>query len=299
MCEIATVRHALRGQATALTSYRRSGRGTPVILLHGVGMSATIWQPQIVNLETHYEVVAIDLFGHGGSSMPPADALLSDYAEQIMAVAAALNLHPAHIVGHSMGALVALELALSQAGLVRSVTALNAVFLRTREQRQAVERRAAAIGTAGDPASPTMSLDEPISRWFGDPVEPSLAASAALVRDLLRAVDPVGYARTYRLFASSDTAHCDRLLRLAVPALFLTGEHDLNSTPGMSRAMARMVPGARYGVLSKARHMMPLADADEVNRRLRAFFAAVDRKAAPHPITIAEGVGCGSPSSAD
>ena len=297
MSDIAIVRHALRGQATVLTSYRRSGRGTPVILLHGVGMNASVWHPQIANLETLYDVVAIDLLGHGGSSLPPADARLSDYAEQVVALAASLKLRPAHVIGHSMGALIALELALSQAGLACSVTALNAVFSRTPEQRQAVERRAAAI--EGAPASAPMPPDEPINRWFGDPLEPALAAPAALVRDLLCAVDPVGYARTYRLFATSDAAHRDRLPRLAVPALFLTGERDLSSTPAMSRAMAEMVPGARCGILGNAGHMMALTDADEVNRRLRSFLTAVDRATAPGPINIEEGMDHGSSCGPD
>jgi pimeloyl-ACP methyl ester carboxylesterase len=299
MSDVDTVRHALRGPATVVTRYRRSGRGIPVILLHGVGMNATVWQPQTADLERRYEVVAIDLLGHGGSSLPPAEAVLSDYAEQVAAVAAALRLNPAHVIGHSMGALVALEFALAHPGRVRSVTALNAVFARTPEQRQAVERRAAAIAGAGDAAALPVSLDEPIGRWFGDPVETSLAAPAALVRDLLRTVDPVGYARTYRLFATSDTAHRDRLPHLAVPALFLTGEHDLNSTPAMSRAMAGIVPGARWGVLREARHMMPLADVEAVNRRLRAFLAAVDRNGGPHPTNIAEEISHASSSDAD
>ncbi|MBV9524160.1 MAG: hypothetical protein JO010_15265, partial [Alphaproteobacteria bacterium] len=179
----------------------------------------------------------------------------------------------------------------------RSVTALNAVFSRTPEQRRAVERRAAAIAAAAGAAAPPPPLDEPIARWFGDPVEPALAIPARRARDLLRAVDPIGYARTYRLFATADTAHRDRLPRLGVPAMFLTGEHDLNSTPAMSHAMARMVPGACCGVLAGARHMMPLANADEVNIRLCAFLEAADGQGMAH--RISKGIGHDSATGAD
>jgi pimeloyl-ACP methyl ester carboxylesterase len=70
-------------------------------------------------------------------------------------------------------------------------------------------------------------------------------------------------------------AHRDRLPRLAVPALFMTGARDRNSSPAMSRAMADAVVGARCAVVEEAGHMMTLTAADEVNHRLRSFLASV------------------------
>jgi pimeloyl-ACP methyl ester carboxylesterase len=73
------------------------------------------------------------------------------------------------------------------------------------------------------------------------------------------------------LFAQSDRAHADRLKDLLLPVFFMTGEHDANSEPTMSQAMARLAPGSCVEVLSGARHMMTLTHADEVNSRLVHF----------------------------
>src|SRR5262249_5415948 len=153
MSEGASVSHRLRGQVPGRTRYSREGSGEPVILVHGVGLDAAIWQPQISALRGAYDVIAIDMLGHGGSSLPPTDARLSDYAEQLLAVADALGLGKVHVIGHSMGALVALEFALSQAGRIHSLVALNAVYCRPPEQRAAVEARAAAIAQENSNAS--------------------------------------------------------------------------------------------------------------------------------------------------
>ena len=275
MSEGPSVSHRLRGQVPGRTRYSREGSGEPVILVHGVGLDASIWQPQISALRAAYDVIAIDMLGHGGSSLPPSDARLSDYVEQLLAVADALGLGKVHVIGHSMGALVALEFALSQASRIHSLVALNAVYCRPPEQRAAVEARAAAIAQKNSSTSP----DEPIARWFGDPVSSAHLEHARLVRRLLLSVDRIGYARSYRLFATSDMAHRDRLPRLAVPALFMTGARDRNSSPAMSRAMADAVVGARCAVVEEAGHMMTLTAANEVNHRLRSFLASVgDRR---------------------
>ena len=130
-----------------------------------------------------------------------------------------------------------------------------------------VLRRAQSLEADGNPST----NEGTIARWFGDPVPSELADQAEVVRGLLRCVDPVGYARTYRLFAESDEAHKERLKDLAIPALFMTGELDPNSTPAMSRAMADAAPQARCDIVPGVRHMMSLTAPDEVNARLRAF----------------------------
>ena len=270
MSDSRTIAHRLRGREGGWTSYLRSGRGQVVILIHGVGMNASVWDPQIAALSRDHDVVAYDMLGHGGSSLPPPDASLSDYRDQLRSLMDALGLERAHLVGHSMGALVALEFALAHPGRLSSVAALNAVYCRTAEQRQAVLRRAQSLEEEGNPAA----NEATIARWFGDPVPSELADQAEAVRGLLRSVDPVGYARTYRLFAQSDEAHKGRLEDLAIPALFMTGELDSNSSPAMSRAMAAAAPQGRCELLPGLRHMMSLTDPVEVNTRLRAFWAS-------------------------
>jgi flavin reductase (DIM6/NTAB) family NADH-FMN oxidoreductase RutF/pimeloyl-ACP methyl ester carboxylesterase len=272
--------HVLRGNLQGITTGLRAGKGEAVILIHGVGMGAAVWGQQIELLAARYDVIAYDMLGHGGSSLPPPDPTLADYADQLLAVMRTLGLAQAHVVGHSMGALVAVEFALAHPDRVRSVVALNAVHGRSQEQRMAVQMRAARLSEGNDPKA----VDGTIARWFGDPVAAQWQEAAALARQLLTTVDPTGYRRAYTLFANADAAHRGRLQTLRMRALFMTGELDPNSTPEMSRAMAAAAPDGRAEIVPAERHMMALTAPREIGSRLMAFLdgasaPAIDSKA--------------------
>jgi pimeloyl-ACP methyl ester carboxylesterase len=84
----------------------------PVLLLHGTGGSAMLWDDVATRLLTDRCVVAVDLRGHGESSRPtPPSYRFADYARDVRDVARSLGSAPAVLAGHSMGALVAILLA--------------------------------------------------------------------------------------------------------------------------------------------------------------------------------------------
>jgi pimeloyl-ACP methyl ester carboxylesterase len=287
--ELVSGRAVSRGEAAG-TSYsvyapQSDDARETVVLIHGVGMNQSVWAPQIDALTAAYQVIVYDMLGHGESALPTPAPTLDEYASQLEALLDAMKIERAHVVGHSMGALVALEFALTRPQRTLSVAALNAVYDRTPAQREAVMSRAATLSDA--PAA--AGVDATLSRWFGDPVPGHLTQAAQAVRDLLLSVDPIGYARTYRLFASSDDAHVGRLAHLAVPALFLTGECDPNSSPSMSLAMADVAPYGRAEVISNERHMMNVTDPARVNERLLAFLAEASAANAAHAFDTTNG----------
>lgn len=150
--ELASGRAVSRGEATG-TSYsvyapHSDEALATVVLIHGVGMNQTVWSPQIEALTADYQVIVYDMLGHGDSALPTAAPTLDEYASQLNALLDAMHIERAHVVGHSMGALVALEFALTHPQRTLSVVALNAVYDRTPAQREAVMTRAETLGDA-------------------------------------------------------------------------------------------------------------------------------------------------------
>jgi pimeloyl-ACP methyl ester carboxylesterase len=260
----------LRGKPHGQTGFLRSGSGFPLVFIHGVGMNADIWRPQIEAFSADHDVIAVDMLGHGGSTLPPEAPLLSDYADQIVSLLDSLGIEQAHLVGHSMGALVSLQTAISHPERIRRLVAMNGVFRRPAAVKQAVLKRAEELQEFGLDASIQPTLD----RWFGSPVPDRLRSAADLARAALKSVDPTGYSRTYWLFATSDEAFVEALPSLAAPALFLTGEHDTNSSPAMSEEMAARAPHGKAEIIAGERHMMALANPERVNASLAAFLNA-------------------------
>ncbi|MDX2266307.1 MAG: alpha/beta fold hydrolase [Hyphomicrobiales bacterium] len=257
-------------------AYFRRGTGAPLVLLHGVGLRADIWAPQVNALCESFDVIAMDMLGHGASSLPPRGAALDDFSSQVEALLDGLALDAAHLAGHSMGGLVALDFAIRHPARTVSLTALNPVYERNPEQRQAVAERAAALREDG----PAPVAAATIARWFGNPAPERLAPYAIAVRAMLESVDPAGYARSYRVFASIDNISRDRLRQLAVPCAFMTGELDPNSTPQMCAALASRVQNGRCDIIPGERHMMALTSPEAVNTRLFDFLSNVARSGA-------------------
>ncbi|WP_421876094.1 alpha/beta fold hydrolase [Pacificispira sp.] len=258
----------LRSETRQGIAYLRAGTGMPVILLHGVGLRAEAWQSQIEGLSARHDLIAPELPGHGGSAPiggPAPD--LRDFADRIGEAIAETARVPALIVGHSMGAMIALDLAIRRPDLCCGVVALNAIFQRPDAARQAVLARAEALAKSED-----NGVEAPLRRWFGDCPDGRNRAAADACRDWLSTVDRAGYAAAYGAFARHDGPSLAALRGLSVPALFLTGAQDPNSTPAMSEAMAALVPDGQLRIVDGAAHMVPMTHCEAVNAALAEFF---------------------------
>jgi pimeloyl-ACP methyl ester carboxylesterase len=250
------------------TAWIEAGHGEPLVLVHGVGMNRAVWAPQMAYFAARgYRVIAYDMLGHGGSPLPPETTRLADLRAQLGALLDELGIERAHLMGHSMGSLVALEFALAAPDRVHDVVALNAVYERSSAQRAAVEDRARRLADGSGDAT----LEETLDRWFGPEQRARQPECIAAVRHWLDVVDPIGYARVYGCFARADDAFSGRLPELAVPALFITGEHDPNSTPAMSSRMAAESPQGQLEVVAGERHMMAYVEPDSVNPLIERF----------------------------
>lgn len=246
-----------------------AGAGPPLLLVHGVGLRAEAWGPQMAALSAQHRVIAVDMPGHGGSSLLPGDPRLPDYVAWAAQVIATLDLGPVAVAGHSMGALIAAGLAVEWPDLVRRVALLNGVFRRSEAARAAVIARAAEIAAGAG------GIEAPLVRWF----DAGQAAMRDQVAAWLRDVSPVGYAAAYRAFAEGDTVYADRLGTLRCPLLVLTGDGDANSTPEMTRAMAAMAPDGRAVVIPGHRHMVNLTAPEAVTTHLQRWLASEETPA--------------------
>ncbi|GGA21932.1 alpha/beta fold hydrolase [Neptunicoccus cionae] len=242
------------GALAAITA----GEGPLVVLIHGVGLRAEAWGAQIDALAKSHRVVAVDMPGHGKSARLAGTPTLAAYTDRIAEVIDG----PATVIGHSFGAMIALDLAIRYRAKVSRLAALNAIYHRSPQARQAVLARADSLDgeSHADPAGP-------LERWFGPTASTARSACEVWLRD----ADPAGYRDAYRVFAQENGAQDDYLRSLPCPALFLTGGQEPNSTPAMSQQMAALVPHGRAEILPDAAHMAPMTHGDDVNRILTDF----------------------------
>jgi pimeloyl-ACP methyl ester carboxylesterase len=242
-------------------AYTEAGAGEPVVLIHGVGLRLEAWAPQIGPLAATHRVIAVDLPGHGASEPIGQGSGLSEFVDWLVATLDDLDLESVNVAGHSMGALIAGGCAVTAPDRVRRVALLSAVHRRDLAASSAVRARAAEIAAGKvDPIAP-------LSRWFGD--DSQVSEPYRLVKSWLAAVDIDAYATAYGAFAEGDVLYADSWPGVTCPALFLTGEHDPNSTPQMTLDLAAAAPHGEACVIADHRHMVNMTAPDEVTTALR------------------------------
>lgn len=266
--------------------YQELGQGPPVLLIQGIGVIGEGWRPQVRGLSDRYRLAQFDNRGIGASTRETGRPLtVTAMAEDAVAVLDALGVAQAHVVGHSLGGVIAQQLALSAPGRVRSLSLLCTVSrgrdavritwevlwraLRMQVGSRRSRRRAFVelVLPAALPAREEMDrLAEELAPLFG--------------RDL--AEQPAILLKQARALARHDTSQ--RLADLArSPTLVVSASEDRVTRAQYGRALAAAIPGARYVEIPSAGHGVPIHRPDLINRLLAEHFAAADSRAGAPP----------------
>ncbi|GAB3296272.1 alpha/beta fold hydrolase [Pseudoclavibacter terrae] len=242
---------------------------TPIVLLHGVGLDRTMWTPVAELLGPR--AVALDLPGHGAQSPLRTPTSLADFAAD---VERRLPDGPIHLVGFSLGALVAQHIASRAPERVATLTCVSSVCRRTPDERAAVLARLASARTDFG-----ATVERSLERWYsGSGVG---AATVAETRRVLEANDVESFGHAYEIFATGDQQVSAALGAITAPTLAITGELDPGSTPDMTRRLAEAIPAARTRTVAGVRHMLPVEAPSTLVDELEALIGG--RPTSPHP----------------
>ncbi|MCU1557924.1 MAG: hypothetical protein JWN09_1919 [Microbacteriaceae bacterium] len=254
----------------------REAEGDVVVLLHGVGSSASTWNELIPHLGSEFVIVAPDYRGHGFSESPVVPYSLDDFVDDYFRLLDELSIETAHIVGFSIGAVIAEAIVLARPERVRSLVLLNTIGGRTSIERERAFARLEVIRSS-DPAEVARAS---ASRWFTpDFIErqPALVASEVAI---VSATSPEPYAAAYQVLATTDLI--DLVGSIAVPVLIVTGENDVGSTPRMSRAVHERVARSQLVVIDGLQHYLHIEAANLIADLINGFLRG------PHPRTTTQ-----------
>jgi pimeloyl-ACP methyl ester carboxylesterase len=254
-------------------SYRRFGRGQPVLLLPPAAARAGLWKVHQVPAlcRAGYEVITMDHRGTPPSSVPPGPYRVADLVADTAGLIRALDLGPCRVVGASLGAQVAQELALARPDLVRAVALLGTRGRMTHLLR-VLTRATADVVRAGARVPARYSAVTGIVQLFA----PQTLTDDRFAADWLQLAEafPVrgeGPAAQYEAAALVEE-RLDALAGITVPTLVVSFAQDVITPAGLGREVADAIVGSSYVELPDTGHFGFLERPDEVNRVLVEYF---------------------------
>ena len=260
----------------ATLRYVRCGTGPAVLLVQGAGVVGEGWRPQMAALQDRFTLVAFDNRGIGRSTLNGGPLTIEAMAADALSIADAEGLERFHVVGHSMGGLIAQQLALGAPGRVLSLAFL-CTFLRGREAARLTPSilwtaLRTHIGTRAMRRRAFTRLVMPDSYLAGvDRARLEDELSVLFGRDL--AEQPAIVMRQVRAMSRFDVSA--RLHELApIPTLVMTAALDRIARPAFGRGLSAAIPGASCIEIPDAGHGVTIQCADRVNDLLARHFTA-------------------------
>jgi pimeloyl-ACP methyl ester carboxylesterase len=261
-----------------LIRYKRVGAGAPIVFIQGVGLHGDGWLPQTQSLSSDFECITFDNRGMGESQPAGAAITVQQMAEDTLTVMDAAGIRAAHLVGHSLGGVIALQTALLAPARVKSLSLLctsargadatqlsmRMVWLGLRSRIGSRRMRRRAFLEIVMPREYLASQDcdalaERLEPIFGH----DLADTPPIVMRQLGALK--------RFDARASLAEL-----IGIPTLVMSAAEDVIFPPRCGKALADGIPGARYVELDGAAHGMTIHTADRVNELMLQHIRLAD-----------------------
>jgi len=236
-----------------------------VLLIHGVGGDSRNWDSIAERLRGRFDVIAMDLRGHGESDLITGPVDAPDLAGAALRVLAEANVMSCAVVGFSLGGAIAQALALGHPERVEKLALIGTVTGRTVEEQAKARDRIRFLEQNG----PAGIAEANRERWFTDAFRRDHPEVVERRVAQVKACDPASYLYAFTAFATADFA--DRLHEIRVPALVVTGEHDLAATARMAHLMGERIPTAEVHVLPGLRHSLLIEATATITDLLEKF----------------------------
>lgn len=247
-------------------TFLAAGQGPPLVLLHGIGGDGESFRSQLEVFAPRHRCIAWHMPGYADSPALP-ELSIATLAESLVTLLDHLDLSQVHLLGHSIGGMIALECAAHYPERLRSLilSATSPAFGKPdgEWQRQFLAARLGPLDAGQSLADLAPGI---VAALVGEHPEP---AGVAQAEHCMARVPEAAYRAAMQALMGFDRREV--LAQIAIPTLVLAGEHDTNAPAGMMAKLASKIPTARYHCLAGAGHLAYLEQPAAFNGALEVF----------------------------
>jgi len=243
---------------------KKENETIPIVFIHGVGLTKEMWSPQI-NFFKDKNVLTYDLIGHGKTLLEKTQLNFEDFIKQLINLIDELEIKKIHLVGFSLGSLIARHFASEYSDRLSSLVLHASIYKRSIEQKRVVENRF-LIMKMDKPASNKNAL----RRWFTEEFIKNNNEVYDKIYSILEDNDLKNLLKVYKLFVNYEDE--DQMFgRINTNTLVTTGQYDLGSTTEMAKNLTKQIKGAKYTEIKNGKHLCNIECAENFNKTIELF----------------------------
>ena len=259
----------INGTDSSETFYllNQTDKKIPIIFIHGVGLTHEIWQPQLDYFRDN-TTISYDILGHGKTPLNKSNINFDDFSEQLINLINELKFDKIHLIGFSIGSLIARNFATKYNSRLKSLTLLCSIFKRSEQQQKIVVDRF-------NLAKKNFKLSrQALKRWFTNEYLEKNPKTYEKISSILEKNNMENFLSVYKLFVFHKD---DEIFQnIKVNTLVMTGENDLGSTVDMSKKLSDVINNSQLKVIKNGKHLCGIECADDVNMAIKNFIEQND-----------------------
>jgi len=245
----------------------KTDKKIPIVFIHGVGLTHEIWKPQLDYFK-NYTTLSYDILGHGKTPLNTSNVSFDDFSEQLINLLKELKFDKIHLIGFSIGSLIARNFATKYNDRLNSLTLLGSIYKRSEEQQRIVNDR---FNLAKK--NPKLSR-QALKRWFTDKYLEENPSTYKKISSILEKNNMENFIKVYELFVFHKNN--ENFENIKVNTLVMTGENDIGSTVEMSEKLCEVINNSQLKVIKNGKHLCGIECADDVNIAINNFIEKND-----------------------
>ncbi|MGB0126262.1 MAG: alpha/beta fold hydrolase [Rhodocyclaceae bacterium] len=249
--------------------YDITGSGPWITFIHPLAVDLTVWDAQVAALASGFTVLRFDARGHGQTAAPAGAYRLEQMAEDVIGLLDALGVERTHLVGLSMGGMIAQHVALKAPGRLDRLVLAGTTSYYPPESQPAWDERLRIVSAQGVEPMVAPTLE----RWFTEPYRAAHPEIVDRIGGLIRATPLAGYLGSCEAIRHIDTR--EGLRGVNLPTLVLVGDQDAGTPLPMAEAIQSAIAGSRLEVISSAAHLSNIEQAAAFNGLVKDFLGGL------------------------
>jgi len=242
--------------------FNKKEQSIPIVFIHGVGLTHKIWQLQL-DFFKEYSTLSYDILGHGKTRLEKKEISFDDFSDQLIKLIDELKIEKIHLVGFSIGSLIARNFATKFNNRLQSLILLGSIYKRSEEQQRIVNERF-------NQAKKELKLSkQALTRWFTDEYLENNPNTYEKIVSILSANNMENFLKVYELFVVHKND--EDFEKIKAKTLIMTGEFDVGSTVKMSEELNKIIKDSQMKIINNGKHLCGIECADDVNLTIKDF----------------------------